>query len=69
MKKRKIKRAAMVAALKVRRYADMGDDERASLAVQRLGRLCARLACASTVVGAAEWFDHFCRVSGLGVVS
>ena len=63
--KKKMKRRAKMYARRIGKYAERGDEARAALAVQSLGMVCARLAVASTVWGAAEWFDHFTR--GMGV--
>lgn len=63
--RKKMKRRAKMYARRIGKYAEKGDEARAVLAVQSLGVVCARLAVASAVWGAAEWFDHFTR--GMGV--
>lgn len=63
--KKQMKRRAKMYVRRIGKYAEMGDETRAVLAVQSLGMVCARLAVASAVWGAAEWFDHFTR--GMGV--
>ena len=64
--RKQMKRRAKMYAMRMGKYAEKGDEARAVLAVQSLGVVCARLAVASAVWGAAEWFDHFTR--GTGVV-
>lgn len=67
MTRREIKVRARKTARKVREAVERGDDNRVAILIDRLGRLCGRLACAG-VVTASMWFDHFTRSNGLGVL-
>lgn len=67
MTRREIKVRAKKTARKVREAVERGDDNRVAILIDRLGRLCGRLACTG-VVTASLWFDHFTRSNGMGVL-
>lgn len=67
MTRKEIKIRAGKTARKVREAVERGDDARVAILIDRLGRLCGRLACVG-VVTASMWFDHFTRANGLGVM-
>lgn len=65
MTRKEIKVRAGKTARHIRDAVEKGDAARASILLDRLGRLCSRLACVG-VVTASLWFDHFIRQTGLG---
>lgn len=67
MTRKEIKVRAGKTARRIKDAVEKGDDNRTSILLDRLGRLCSRLACAG-VVTASLWFDHFTRSNGLGVM-
>lgn len=67
MTRKEIKVRAGKTARLIREAVERGDDARTAILIDRLGRLCSRLACVG-VVTASLWFDHFTRSNGLGVM-